>query len=42
MSLLPRTRHDIALPRGGLIASLRELGQSVTILTLFSGSGNAD
>ncbi len=33
---------DIALSCGGLIASLRELGQSVTILTLFSGSGNAD
>lgn len=32
---------DIALSCGGLIASLRELGQNVTILTVFSGtSGN--
>jgi LmbE family N-acetylglucosaminyl deacetylase len=30
---------DIALSCGGLVASLRELGQSVTILTVFSGSG---
>ncbi|CAN5631711.1 hypothetical protein BH24CHL9_BH24CHL9_08510 [soil metagenome] len=28
---------DVALSCGGLIASLRELGQSVTILTVFSG-----
>jgi len=33
---------DVALSCGGLIASLRELGQNVTILTLFSGTGNAD
>jgi len=33
---------DVALSCGGLIASLRELGQNVTILTLFSGSGDAD
>ena len=33
---------DVALSCGGLIASLRELGQSVTILTLFSGTGTAD
>jgi LmbE family N-acetylglucosaminyl deacetylase len=33
---------DVALSCGGLIASLRELGQSVTILTVFSGSGSAD
>lgn len=32
---------DVALSCGGLIASLRELGQSVTILTVFSG-GPAD
>jgi LmbE family N-acetylglucosaminyl deacetylase len=30
---------DAALSCGGLIASLRELGQNVTILTVFSGSG---
>ncbi|MFN8629671.1 MAG: PIG-L family deacetylase [Chloroflexota bacterium] len=30
---------DVALSCGGLIASLRELGQNVTILTLFSGTG---
>jgi LmbE family N-acetylglucosaminyl deacetylase len=30
---------DVALSCGGLIASLRELGQSVTILTVFSGEG---
>jgi LmbE family N-acetylglucosaminyl deacetylase len=29
---------DIALSCGGLIASLRELGQNVTILTVFSGT----
>ena len=33
---------DVALSCGGLIASLRELGQNVTILTLFSGSGSTD
>ena len=33
---------DVALSCGGLIASLRELGQNVTILTLFSGAGDAD
>ena len=33
---------DIALSCGGLVAALRELGQSVTILTVYSGgsSGN--
>jgi LmbE family N-acetylglucosaminyl deacetylase len=30
---------DVALSCGGLIASLRELGQNVTILTVFSGTG---
>jgi len=30
---------DAALSCGGLIASLRELGQNVTILTVYSGSG---
>ena len=30
---------DVALSCGGLIASLRELGQNVTILTVFSGNG---
>ncbi|MGI8928117.1 MAG: PIG-L deacetylase family protein [Candidatus Limnocylindrales bacterium] len=30
---------DIALSCGGLIASLRDLGQTVTILTVYSGSG---
>jgi LmbE family N-acetylglucosaminyl deacetylase len=30
---------DVALSCGGLIASLRELGQHITILTVFSGSG---
>ncbi|MEX2548461.1 MAG: PIG-L family deacetylase [Chloroflexota bacterium] len=30
---------DIALSCGGLVASLRELGQTVTILTVYSGSG---
>ena len=30
---------DIALSCGGLVASLRELGQSVTILSVFSGTG---
>ncbi len=33
---------DAALSCGGLIASLRELGQNVTILTVFSGSGQID
>ena len=32
---------DVALSCGGLIASLRELGQNVTILTVFSGSGSS-
>jgi LmbE family N-acetylglucosaminyl deacetylase len=31
---------DIALSCGGLVASLRELGQSVTILTVYSGTGD--
>ena len=31
---------DVALSCGGLIASLRELGQHVTILTVFSGTGS--
>ena len=31
---------DVALSCGGLIAGLRELGQNVTILTVFSGTGN--
>jgi LmbE family N-acetylglucosaminyl deacetylase len=30
---------DVALSCGGLLASLRELGQTVTILTVFSGDG---
>jgi LmbE family N-acetylglucosaminyl deacetylase len=30
---------DIALSCGGLLASLRELGQNVTILTVYSGTG---
>jgi LmbE family N-acetylglucosaminyl deacetylase len=30
---------DVALSCGGLIASLRELGQTVTILTVYSGDG---
>ena len=33
---------DVALSCGGLIASLREIGQNVTILTVFSGSGAAN
>jgi LmbE family N-acetylglucosaminyl deacetylase len=33
---------DVALSCGGLIASLRELGQNVTILTLFSGTGGTE
>ena len=32
---------DVALSCGGLIASLRELGQNVTILTVFSGAARA-
>ena len=32
---------DVALSCGGLIAGLRELGQNVTILTIFSGNGAA-
>jgi LmbE family N-acetylglucosaminyl deacetylase len=33
---------DVALSCGGLIAGLRELGQHITILTVFSGSGPTD
>src|SRR5918996_6636196 len=33
---------DVALSCGGLIASLRELGQNVTIITVFSGGGTGD
>ena len=33
---------DVALSCGGLVASLRELGQSVTILTVFSGGVDAE
>ena len=33
---------DVALSCGGLIASLRELGQTVTIVTVFSGNGTDD
>jgi LmbE family N-acetylglucosaminyl deacetylase len=33
---------DVALSCGGLIASLRELGQNVTIITVYSGSGNGE
>jgi LmbE family N-acetylglucosaminyl deacetylase len=33
---------DVALSCGGLIASLRELGQNVTVLTLYSGAGALD
>ena len=33
---------DVALSCGGLIANLRELGQNVTILTVYSGNGAAD
>jgi LmbE family N-acetylglucosaminyl deacetylase len=33
---------DVALSCGGLIASLRELGQNVTILTVFSGTGSTN
>jgi len=30
---------DVALSCGGMIASLRELGQNVTIITVYSGDG---
>lgn len=33
---------DVALSCGGLIASLRELGQNVAIITVFSGMGGAE
>ncbi len=33
---------DIALSCGGLVASLRELGQSVTILSVYSGASGSD
>ena len=33
---------DVALSCGGLIASLRDLGQNVTILTVFSGDGSSN
>jgi LmbE family N-acetylglucosaminyl deacetylase len=33
---------DVALSCGGLIASLRELGQNVAIVTVFSGNGATD
>jgi LmbE family N-acetylglucosaminyl deacetylase len=33
---------DVALSCGGLIASLRELGQNVAIITIFSGNGDND
>ncbi|MGH2511888.1 MAG: PIG-L family deacetylase, partial [Candidatus Limnocylindrales bacterium] len=33
---------DVALSCGGLIASLRELGQNVAIVTVYSGNGGAD
>ncbi|MEO8274138.1 MAG: PIG-L family deacetylase [Chloroflexota bacterium] len=33
---------DVALSCGGLIASLRELGQTVAIVTVFSGSGGGN
>ncbi len=33
---------DVALSCGGLIASLRELGQNVTIVTVFSGSSASE
>jgi LmbE family N-acetylglucosaminyl deacetylase len=33
---------DVALSCGGLIASLRELGQNVTIITVFSGNGASE
>jgi LmbE family N-acetylglucosaminyl deacetylase len=33
---------DVALSCGGLIANLRELGQNVTIITVFSGNGGGN
>src|SRR3954447_6487181 len=33
---------DVALSCGGLIAGLRELGQNVTIVTVFSGAGGTE
>ena len=33
---------DVALSCGGLVASLRELGQNVAIVTVFSGNGSND
>jgi LmbE family N-acetylglucosaminyl deacetylase len=33
---------DVALSCGGLIAGLREIGQNITILTVFSGAGGQD
>ena len=33
---------DVALSCGGLVASLRELGQNVTVITVFSGTGAND
>ena len=33
---------DIALSCGGLVASLRELGQTLTILTVYSGTGSTN
>ena len=33
---------DAALSCGGLIASLRELGQNVAVLTLYSGTGSTN
>jgi LmbE family N-acetylglucosaminyl deacetylase len=33
---------DVALSCGGLIASLREIGQSVSIITVYSGAGAGD
>jgi len=33
---------DVALSCGGLIASLRELGQNVAIITVYSGDGGGD
>src|SRR5687767_6130802 len=32
---------DVALSCGGLIASLRELGQAVAIITVYSGNGDS-
>ena len=31
---------DVALSCGGLIGSLRELGQNVTIISVYSGAGS--